>query len=100
VVPFDAHPRAPFTGAGNDPAMLAGLRAQVDALASNGGTDMYAALARALELLTEQPELSDAFPAIVLMTDGRSQGRREGPAGPAGEWRAHSGVLHHLRRRR
>jgi hypothetical protein len=74
VVPFDAHPRAPFTGAGNDPAMLAGLRAQVDALASNGGTDMYAALARALELLTEQPELSDAFPAIVLMTDGRSQG--------------------------
>ena len=74
VVPFDAHPRAPFTGAGNDPAMLAGLRTQVDALASNGGTDMYAALARALELLTEQPELTDAFPAIVLMTDGRSQG--------------------------
>lgn len=74
LVPFDANPRPIATGAGNDPAMLSGLRARVEAETSDGGTDMYAALGAALQAILQQPGVGDAFPAVVLMTDGRSQG--------------------------
>ncbi len=74
IVPFDAQPRGVAVGAGNAPESLAELRARVETEQSDGGTDMYQALTLALRELAGRPELGESFPAIVLMTDGKSQG--------------------------
>jgi len=39
-----------------------------------GGTDMYGAAKEALEMMTENYELEDYTPAIIIMTDGKSNG--------------------------
>lgn len=74
VVPFDASPRAGWTASGNDPAILQELLARVRGESADGGTDMYAGIAAALDAIAPyRDRLGDFFPAIIVMTDGRSE---------------------------
>jgi Ca-activated chloride channel homolog len=74
VVPFDAQPREPWIARGNDPAVLSELRSKIDQLYANGGTDMYSAIERGITALDGIGPLNDYFPAVIVMTDGMSQG--------------------------
>lgn len=76
VVPFSGTPAQPLEARGNDPAVLAGLLKQIDALRATGGTDVYAALTEAWGILDKartEGLLQSHLPAVVVMTDGRSQ---------------------------
>jgi len=80
VIPFDATPRDLFTGDGSA-ASQSQLLAKVRTERAGGGTDMYACAHQALAAMT--PYIGQGYlPAIVIMTDGRSQGGE----GFASEW--------------
>jgi Ca-activated chloride channel family protein len=80
VIPFDATPREVLSTDGS-PAAQAALLAKVETERAGGGTDMYACARQALTAMT--PYLGAGYlPAIVIMTDGRS----EGGDGFADEW--------------
>lgn len=75
VLPFSSTPSPPKTIVGSDPADMARALAEVNGLRAGGGTDLYAALARAfltLEAYYDDGTLFDYLPAIVAMTDGAS----------------------------
>jgi len=74
VIPFDRAPRRVAEARGNDPAELGRLLADIDATHAEGGTDIYAAVQQALQALAERRISSDYSVAVLLMTDGRSQG--------------------------
>jgi Ca-activated chloride channel family protein len=78
VVPFDSRPRDVLTCKGNDPQALQRLLRQVEALRAEGGTDLYSGLVRALRELGKSDALDGYLPAIVLMTDGKSEGNIRG----------------------
>lgn len=59
--------------AGGDAPGLESLYSAIGRLKPGGGTDIYAAASKALELLKGY-DLSKYTPAVILMTDGRSQG--------------------------
>ena len=57
--------------AGNDPTKLSDMLSEIGQTQAGGGTDMYQAAIHGLEIIrTESNE--DYFPAIILMTDGKS----------------------------
>ena len=72
LIPFDSEARGVYTAAGNG-AELEGLYAQVDAESTDGGTNLYAAAREALKVL-QGYDLDRYTPAIILMTDGMSDG--------------------------
>lgn len=77
IIPFNNQVEAVWKVQGNDPAQLAAALRNVQSLEARGGTDLYAALVTALQQL--QPYQADGslwhyLPAIVAMTDGRSDG--------------------------
>ena len=74
VIPFDAVPRPVLNATGNDPAVLQDLLNRINAMASSGGTDIYQSTAKAMQALRDIPDLDDYFPAVILMSDGQSQG--------------------------
>jgi Ca-activated chloride channel family protein len=74
VVPFDGQPREPWIARGNDPAVLADLRAKIEQLNASGGTDIYSAIEKGVATLDAIGPLNDYFPAVIVMTDGMSQG--------------------------
>jgi Ca-activated chloride channel family protein len=80
VIPFDAHVRWVAESDGS-PAAQAALLAKVNGEEAGGGTDMYACAQRAFE--TMSPYLSQPnntyLPAVVIMTDGRSDARDDFP---------------------
>lgn len=59
---------------GNSPEVLGQLLAFVQGLSAGGGTDIYNAAAKGLELIGQVENIEDYFPAVILMTDGRSSG--------------------------
>jgi Ca-activated chloride channel family protein len=73
LLPFSDHVLWTARASG-DEAEQAGLLAQALELRADGGTDFYTCGARALALM--KPLLDDGvhLPAIVIMTDGKSQG--------------------------
>ncbi len=71
IIPFDATPREVFEGDGS-PESQAKLLAQVGQEHANGGTDMYACAAKAFELMAPYMTKGGYLPAVVIMTDGRS----------------------------
>ncbi|MEO0393383.1 MAG: vWA domain-containing protein, partial [Pseudomonadota bacterium] len=73
VIPFDSQPRAVHRGSGN-PEDQARLLSTVNQEIAGGGTNIYACARRALEEMRDVPDLESFLPAIVLMTDGRSDG--------------------------
>lgn len=74
IVPFNSAPLDGVKGTGNDPQTMQQMMAFVQQLQANGGTNIYAAAARALDLISEVPNMENYFPAVILMTDGRSGG--------------------------
>jgi Ca-activated chloride channel family protein len=73
VLPFDSVVRDNFE-AGGDPEGQSRLLAAVAEQRAGGGTDMYACAQQALQKITAEPDLSKYLPAIVIMTDGRTDG--------------------------
>jgi Ca-activated chloride channel family protein len=80
VIPFDATPRW-VAEADGTPASQAQLLTKVEGEQAGGGTDMYACAQKAFEAMT--PYLaapnSNYLPAVVIMTDGRSDERDDFP---------------------
>lgn len=73
VVPFDGKVRTVWRAEG-DPAGQERLLQLVAGQQANGGTDMYACARTAMEQIAETPDLVNYLPAILIMTDGRSEG--------------------------
>ncbi|MCB1050395.1 MAG: VWA domain-containing protein [Acidobacteria bacterium] len=75
IVPFSSRPLDVLSAEGNEEATLRQLLHQVESREAGGGTQIYSATLKALELLQERErEMGDYFPAIILMTDGLSDG--------------------------
>jgi Ca-activated chloride channel family protein len=83
VLPFDNSVRESFAATGSA-ADQATLLDKVVAESANGGTDMYACARDALAQIAATPDLGNYLPAIVIMTDGRTDG---GSEQFLGEWR-------------
>ena len=77
VIPFDGTVRSLYRAEG-DPAGQQRLLAQVAGQHADGGTDMYACARTALQAITDTPALNTYLPAILIMTDGRSEGDASG----------------------
>ncbi|HEY1426115.1 MAG TPA: VWA domain-containing protein [Caulobacteraceae bacterium] len=80
VIPFDANVRW-VSEADGSPASQAQLLAKINGEAAGGGTDMYACAQKAFEAMAPylaQPN-SSYLPAVVIMTDGRSDERPDFP---------------------
>lgn len=77
VIPFDGSVRSTLTTSGA-PADQASLLSAVSGQSANGGTDMYACASEALKEIQKTPNLASYLPAIVIMTDGRSDGDSAG----------------------
>ncbi len=71
VIPFDANVRATYEGSGN-PTQQKILVDRVSRQRAGGGTDMYACAGRALDWMRGTQNLPSYLPAIVIMTDGKS----------------------------
>ncbi|WP_217570258.1 substrate-binding domain-containing protein [Mesorhizobium sp. GbtcB19] len=76
VLPFDSTVREVFDATG-DPAGQNQLLGDVAQQRAGGGTDMYACASQALQKILATPDLSKYLPAIVIMTDGRTDGSVE-----------------------
>lgn len=75
IIPFNDRVEKPIIVKGADEADLAAALAKVDQLEAGGGTDLYGALAAALQALQPYQDDGSLFtylPAIVAMTDGAS----------------------------
>jgi Ca-activated chloride channel family protein len=70
VLPFSSDVEPPHTVEGNDPAKLQWLIGKVKAEGPGGKTNIYGCLSRALTFFEDVSD--DYAPAIILMTDGRS----------------------------
>jgi Ca-activated chloride channel homolog len=77
IVPFDAEPREKIVRTGNDPQTLKELLGNVQRLRAGGGTDIYAAVIGGLRELKKLGPMDGYFPAVILMTDGQSDGSIE-----------------------
>jgi Ca-activated chloride channel homolog len=75
VIPFNGDPLEEWSVSGNDTEKQAALLAKVMALQPAGGTDIYTPVVRALDTMKRRGDLSGFFPAVILMTDGKSNGR-------------------------
>ena len=74
VVPFDGRPRDTWVAEGNNPEILRQLLGGILESKSGGGTNVYQATATALDALQRyEDRLFDYFPAIILMSDGKSK---------------------------
>ena len=72
LIPFNEDVIDTYTAEGNG-SDLEALYNEVEDLGPRGGTDMYRAAVRGLEMLREY-DLSQYTPAIILLTDGQSDG--------------------------
>ncbi len=73
VIPFNSRVGQPVAIEGNDPARLQELLDYVYRMQAGGGTNIYAPVASALQFFQANSDtLENYLPAIVLMTDGKS----------------------------
>ena len=72
VIAFSDHILGEWSATGNDPDTLSALDAKINALEADGGTDIYHPAMRAYDIIQQQPKLEGSLPAVILMTDGRS----------------------------
>ena len=72
LIPFEGYPRGVYTAEGNGEE-LEDLYDQVEAEVAYGGTDIYYAAMEGLRQLDDY-DLSQYTPAIILLTDGVSDG--------------------------
>ena len=87
-------PSPPETVEGNDQRALQDLLRRIIDKAPGGGTNMYAATAAALHALRPyEPRLADYHAAIIVMSDGKSQGSiQEVQQNPL--WQRYPGLYH------
>ncbi|SCB56829.1 Ca-activated chloride channel family protein [Rhizobium aethiopicum] len=71
VIPFDGSVRKMFMASGN-PLEQEGLLNEISRQKASGGTNMYACAERALQQIAGTDRLSAYLPAVVIMTDGKS----------------------------
>jgi Ca-activated chloride channel family protein len=71
VIPFNEAPIDQWIVRGNDPSELSNLFTKIENLSAGGGTDIYEPVAAGLETFAREG-IGDRFPAVILMTDGRS----------------------------
>jgi Ca-activated chloride channel family protein len=71
VIPFDSNVMAEWRIEGNDPAVLRDLLAKVNETQTDGGTNIYSPVIAALDAM-ESVNLETYSPAVILLTDGRS----------------------------
>ena len=76
VIPFNGFVINAWEGSG-EAASQAELLANVQRVPADGGTDMYACVRKASEMLRPLLAKNDSLPAIVVMTDGKSEGTAE-----------------------
>ena len=72
LIPFEGYPRDVYAAVGNG-SELEALYTQVEAETATGGTDIYSAATEGLRQLGNY-DLSQYTPAIILLTDGVSDG--------------------------
>ncbi|HEY9592827.1 MAG TPA: VWA domain-containing protein [Spirochaetia bacterium] len=72
VIPFSTRPIDTWRAAGGSHDELVGLQEKIDGLTPTGSTDVYSAVMEGMSLLSQRPDIDSYIPAIVLMTDGRS----------------------------
>ncbi len=78
ILPFSSRPGEPVQAQGNDPAVLSALMEKVTQMRLGGGTDMYAGIAAALELIKHNEDrIKNHFPAVAVLSDGISKGSLE-----------------------
>ncbi|WP_413993250.1 substrate-binding domain-containing protein [Labrys okinawensis] len=77
AIPFSSGAGDPQTGTGA-PADQKRLKQWGNSLEADGGTDMYACVEAALQTMTPDLDSGKYLPAILIMTDGRSEGDLEG----------------------
>ena len=74
VVPFNNGVITSFQAQGNDPQLLGELLAKVENLEPGGGTNMYLGAAEAMKLLKQHAESGKYQSAVIVMSDGMSEG--------------------------
>ncbi|MGI8476803.1 MAG: substrate-binding domain-containing protein [Thermomicrobiales bacterium] len=72
VIPFDDRVLDVWIVRGNDGSQLQQLDARISGMGADGGTDIYSAVIRGLDAIQTETTVG-RFPAIVLMTDGKSE---------------------------
>lgn len=77
VIIFTDHVDSHREGDGT-PASQSDLLGFVTGKSAGGGTDMYSCLKQAARWIDQQPDRADYLPAILVMTDGRSEGDAPG----------------------
>lgn len=77
VFPFDNTVRNRLEATG-DPVAQQALLDETKQNSADGGTDMYSCAVEALTAIATTPDLDKYLPAIVLMTDGKSEGDANG----------------------
>ena len=73
VIPFSDRIRNTWTAEGNDPKTLGDLLSEINSSQAEGGTDIFTPVLEGRELIRKHPNLEGYSPAIILMTDGRSE---------------------------
>ena len=77
VITFSGSVRNVYTAENSDEKSLEYLYEQLSREVPQGGTDMYAAIQKGMEILSEYENLKDYTPAIILMSDGASDTESE-----------------------
>lgn len=72
VIPFNNEVGESRRFEGNDEETIRNFSLMIQGLQAGGGTDMYSPLLRAFEIINEEENITEYFPAVILMTDGRS----------------------------
>ncbi len=72
AIPFSSVPGEVMTARGPEEATA--LARRISALQAAGGTDIYACAERAIEEIRKLPDFATHTAAVILLTDGRSQG--------------------------
>ncbi len=78
IIPFSKVPRDTLESQGNTPEQLLALYQQLATNEPSGGTDLYAATWRAHRTLLPHVESGQYHPAIIVMSDGKSDGTLSG----------------------
>ena len=71
VIPFDSAPMDDWTVVGDDPDSLRAMLGKIQACAPGGGTDIYTPAIRGMQDMAAY-DLDAYMPAVVVMTDGKS----------------------------
>ena len=73
VIPFSSRPDEEWSAEGNDPTTLSDLLSKINAKEAAGGTDIFTPVLQGRDLIKKREDLENYSPAIILMTDGKSE---------------------------